>query len=78
MAVRLPRRFAPGAPITLTHRGYRLRYRLEGEHTHRVYALGQKIQVYYNGSDMDTYTVYFLEAGEIENGQGIDQTDCTE
>ena len=31
MAVRLPRRFAPGAPITLTHRGYRLRYRLEGD-----------------------------------------------
>ncbi len=31
MAVRLPRRFAPGAPITLTHRGYRLRYRMEGD-----------------------------------------------
>ena len=59
------------------------RYRLEGEHTHRVYALGQKIQVYYNGSDMDTYTVYFLEALPPEEGlseyeQGNDQTDCTE
>lgn len=71
--------FIPVEDLTLDYFIFdRDRYRLEGEHTHRVYALGQKIQVYYNGSDMDTYTVYFLEAGEIENGQGIDQTDCTE